>query len=190
MDIAKLNTILDINPYFAYEILSNFTDDVLIQLERAENYRHLFTPIGLNAIYQLRFSKLPLTEEQFSKIRELQRETNISWKNIYLILQPILQLADMNMYDETDLSSEDMLVKERLMNKLCSYIADNDDLLPLKLMSVFNLKLGDYRFELLNKALVRKARNTINYIVNKLNYDIVFDDVNASIFAGDLEWFK
>lgn len=171
-DITQLRKFLSENKYVAYQILSLFDDKTLRVYELYLRKVNELTDTDINAIYHIKFNKLPLSQDEKEKIEEYQKEKRVAWKLIYNVMSVIVS------------ENYDLLIQ---------YMFSDDDILPFQLAKITNKDFINYistvhNFEL--DILKYNKQNLIKfYIQNKL-FDPIQNNVRYAIIGGNLDIFK
>ncbi|AYV85943.1 MAG: hypothetical protein Solivirus2_14 [Solivirus sp.] len=133
--------------YMANRLMVDLDQESIDLLERNPDYRTAFTPTLQRHLYLTRLRNLGVNTEQINQLSEIQKETNISWKNIYVI-------ATISM--NRDKFTKDLLIKQ---------ILANNDLPALKIV----LTLSDF---VLNSKYTKfldenRSKNVLLYLLQK-----------------------
>ncbi|AYV85903.1 MAG: hypothetical protein Solivirus1_60 [Solivirus sp.] len=137
--------------YLSYEILSQLDDEELEIIENSKEYKDIFTSVGTNAIYKLKFDKLPINRDEKRQIEGLQNRTKTSWKTIYNIVNSLLE----GMRDGIEIKA----IKA-------------DDSIPFEIMSILKVPLNlvpvdkQYIYPVIRFCLTQGSVGVLQYLLN------------------------
>ena len=174
-DLNKLKEFLESNKYVAYRILSTLDDRTLIQYER---YLKL-NEQDLNAIYHLKFEKLPLEDKYAQQVTYFQQTTRTEWKKIYQIINLVIGGHHQK-------------------------LLENDDILPLQVAKLIGEHLytdgkciqSRYRDDMnicsnINNTLFRYGKEKIiDYLISNNMIQLGYNYLEKVVEFGSLNWFK
>ena len=86
MDLVALKDFLENNKYEAYQLLATLDDRSLNEYMRYPTLSN----IDINAIYHLKFDKLPLGYNYYNAVTNYQQMSRTSWKTLYNIISAFL----------------------------------------------------------------------------------------------------
>lgn len=171
-NLSQLRDFLSENKYVAYQLLSLFDDKTLKIYEVYLRQVNELTDIDINAIYHIKFNKLPLFQDEKEKIEQFQKERKISWKSIYNVMSAMVA---------------------RNYDLLYQYAYVNDDPLPFQLSFITNKDFIDYIASINHvedDILKDNKENLIEFYIQNNLFEPIQDNVRYAIIGGNLNIFK
>lgn len=168
-NLSALRNFLSENKYLAYQLLSSFDDKTLKIYEVYLRQVNELTDTDINAIYHIKFEKLPLSQDEKEKIEQFQKERRVSWKSIYNVMSA-------------------MIAKNYEL--LYQYAFENDDALPFQLSLITNKDFISTINHVELDILKYNKQNLIKFYIENNLFELIQDNVRYAIIGGNLDIFK